>query len=208
VDHVGERAGDLDAGRAAADHDEVQRAAREQLGSRSASSKTPIRRERSRVASSSEYSGKACSSAPGVRKKLGCEPPARTSASPSMRSPSAVVHRVGGGVDRRHLRELDVDVGVLAHELAQRVRDVAGRQLRGRDLVEQRLELVVVVAVEQRHAQLVVAREAADAADAREAPSDDDHVLGRGHEADHPRLAGGRHHPERVMRPADLRRRP
>ena len=49
-----------------------------------------MRRERNRVASSSEYSGKACSSAPGVRKKFGCEPAARTSASPSMRSPSAV----------------------------------------------------------------------------------------------------------------------
>ena len=72
--------------------------------------------------------------------------------------------------------ELDVDVGVVAEELAQRERDVAGGQLRGRDLVEQRLELVVVVAVDQRDADVVLARQPPDAADAGEAAADDDDV--------------------------------
>ena len=39
----------------------------------------------------SEYSGKACSSAPGVRKKFGCEPAASTRASAAKLCPSAVV---------------------------------------------------------------------------------------------------------------------
>ena len=47
-------------------------------GSRSASSNALMMRDRSRCASVSEYSGKACSAAPGVPKKLGCEPPAST----------------------------------------------------------------------------------------------------------------------------------
>ncbi len=57
-------------------------------------------RERSRVASSSEYSGKAFSPAPGVRKKFGCEPAATTSASPVQESPSAAVTvREAGSID-------------------------------------------------------------------------------------------------------------
>ena len=43
-------------------------------GLRSAASNTSRIRERSRSASRSEYSGNACSSAPGVRKKFGCDP--------------------------------------------------------------------------------------------------------------------------------------
>ena len=74
VDQVGERAGHLDAGRPAADDDEVQRALVDQRGSRSASSKTPRIRERSRCASSSEYSGKACSSAPGGAEEVRLRP--------------------------------------------------------------------------------------------------------------------------------------
>ncbi len=48
-------------------------------------------RERSRVASSSEYSGNECSGAPVVPKKFGCDPAARTSASAVNSSPSLAV---------------------------------------------------------------------------------------------------------------------
>ena len=50
------------------------------------------------------------------------------------------------------------------------------RQLRGRHLVEQRLELVVVVAVDQRDAHVVVLGQPPRAADAGEAAADDDDV--------------------------------
>ena len=56
----------------------------------------------------------------------------------------------------RCLRELDVDVGLIGKHLPQRVGDVAGRDLRGRHLVEQRLELVVVVAIDQRDPHVLV----------------------------------------------------
>ena len=130
-------------------------------GSRSASSKTPMMRERSRVASSSEYSGNACSAAPGVWKKFGCEPAASTSASPVKRSPSAVVTVcVAGSIDATSA-SLTSTFGVVAEQLAQRERDVARRELRGRHLVQQRLELVVVVAVDQRDAHVVLPAPAA-----------------------------------------------
>ena len=96
-----------------------------------------------------------------VWKKFGCEPAASTSASPLMRSPSAVVTvRVARSMIG-DLRELDGDVLVVLEQLAQRVRDVARRQLARRHLVQQRLELVVVVAVDQRDAHVVAAGQAA-----------------------------------------------
>ena len=61
-----------------------------------------------------------------------------------------------GRVDRRDLGEFHVHVLVLGEHAPQRVGDVARCQLRGGDLVEQRLELVVVVAVDQRDADVVV----------------------------------------------------
>ena len=146
-------------------------------GSRSASSNTPMMRERSRCASSRQYSGNACSSAPGVRKKFGCEPAASTSASPEMLAPSVVVTRVRRRVHRRRPRaSLTSTLVVVVEQLAQRVGDVAGGQLRGRHLVEQRLELVVVVAVDQRDADVVVPGQPPGAPDAREAAADDDDV--------------------------------
>ena len=82
VDHVGHRACDLDAGRAAADDHEVERARVDERAVAVGVSKQPRIRDRSRWASSSEYSGNACSARAGVSKKFGCEPAARTSASP------------------------------------------------------------------------------------------------------------------------------
>ena len=111
LDHVGQRAGDLDAGRTAADDHEVERAALARAPGRGRrASNRPRIRERSRVASSSEYSGNEFSAAPGVWKKFGCEPAARTSASPLHVSPSCVRHGPRCRVHAGDLGELDVYV--------------------------------------------------------------------------------------------------
>ena len=53
------------------------------------------------------------------------------------------------GVERDDLALVHGDLGQVPEDRPQRPGDVLDRQLRGRDLVEQRLELVVVVAVDQ-----------------------------------------------------------
>ena len=78
VDEVAERAGRLHPGRPGAHDDDVERASAMRAGSLSAASKTSSSRVRSRLASSTVYSGKACCSAPGVWKKFGREPAATT----------------------------------------------------------------------------------------------------------------------------------
>ena len=98
VDHVRERAGELDARRAAADDHEVQRA-RPRSGS--GCGRRPRRRRGSASAGASRRrasrAGTRAPSAPGVRKKFGCEPAASTTASPAYSRPSAVVTvRVAG----------------------------------------------------------------------------------------------------------------
>ena len=128
------------------------------FGSRSTCSKRPRIRDRRLVAFSSEYSGNECSAAPGVWKKFGCEPAARTSASAAHSFSVRRAHGLGRRVHGGDLGELDVDVVLVGEYGSQRVRDVAGRQERGRDLVEQRLELVVVVLVEQRGVHVIVLR--------------------------------------------------
>ena len=90
--------------------------------------------------------------------------------------PSVVVTvRVAGSIEATSA-SLTSMLASLAEELAQRVRDVARRELRGRHLVEQRLELVVVVAVDQRDVHVVVLGQPPGAADAGEAAADDDDV--------------------------------
>ena len=71
------------------------------------------------------------------------------------------------------------------------MRDVAGRKLRGRHLVEQRLELVVVVAVDQGDPDVVVLSEPLRAAEAGEAPAHDHYVtvLARAHDGAFPSAA-------------------
>ena len=176
VDQVGQRPGRFDAGRPAAHDHEVQRALVDQRrvpvglledgeDARAQPLRVVERVERERVLA-----------APGVRKKLGCEPAANTIASPLNDWPSVVVTVCDAGSTRLDLGELDVDVRVAVEQLAQREGDVARRQLRGRHLVEQRLELVVVVAVEQRDPHVVVLGQPPRAADAGEAAADDDHV--------------------------------
>ncbi len=55
------------------------------------------------------------------------------------------------GVHARHFAEQHVGVEMLAEQPADRRRDVARRQPGGGHLIEQRLEQVIVVAVDQRH---------------------------------------------------------
>jgi len=50
-----------------------------------------------------------------------------------------------------HLIEQDGGVLLVAQNGADRLGDIGGRQCRGRDLVQERLEEVVIVAVDHRH---------------------------------------------------------
>ena len=154
LDHVGERAGGLDAGRAAPDNDEVERAAVDQRGvavgvlehgddARAKPLRVMQRIERERV---DLGAGRPEEVRLRSRRQHDC-----------VAGPGSAVGRGDGAgrrVDRRHLRQLHVDVGVVAKDRAQRERHVGRGQLRGRDLVEEGLELVVVVAVEQRDAHV------------------------------------------------------
>ncbi len=96
------------------------------------------------------------------------------------REPRAVVggHGPGGRVDRHDLRELDIDAALLAEQSAQGTHHVAAVELSGRDLVQQRLELVVRVLVDEGHvdtggAEVLRARHSGEA-------GADDHDSGRG----------------------------
>ncbi len=60
-------------------------------GSSTAASRSPCRCSRSRSASATEYSGKACSAAPGTPKKFGWAPAAITRCDPCNVLPSASV---------------------------------------------------------------------------------------------------------------------
>ena len=104
----------------------------------------------------------------------------------------------GGGVDDAaveieagHLGQLDSNVAVLAHDVAQRLGDLSRRQHSRGDLVQQGLEEVVVAAVDQRHVDGSVP-EGADGGQATESPSDNDHPMaGCGFGAVHGRLQAG-----------------
>src|SRR5262249_11488730 len=76
-------------------------------------------------------------------------------------------HLFASGIDSRHLRQDDAGVPLSTNNPANRGRYVAWRQTRGGDLVKQRLEQVIVVAiddgdVEGRRRQLFGGRKAAE----------------------------------------------
>ena len=146
------------------------------VGSRSASSKTPRMRERSRCASSRRVEREGVVVGAGGAEEVGLRPGGEDERVAGEDLPVGGGHAVRRRIERGDLGELDVHVDVIVEELAQRVGDVARGQLRGRHLVEQRLELVVVVAVDQRDAHVVAVGQAAGAADAGEAAADDDDV--------------------------------
>ncbi len=86
-------------------------------------------------------------------------------------------HFPRGQINRPGLGEQHTDVRGMTEDPADRGRDVAGRQRRRRDLVEQRLKEVIVVAVEQRDPQPCVP-ENFHGGKAAEPAADHDHVLG------------------------------
>jgi hypothetical protein len=99
------------------------------------------------------------------------------------------VHPLGRGVEAGHLAQQDVRVALPAQDRPERRRDVAGGQQRRRHLVQQRLEQVVVRAVDQRDLG-VRALQAAHHAQPAEPTSDNDNpVLAHGSRI--PTEAGG-----------------
>ncbi len=86
--------------------------------------------------------------------------------------------RPGLGVDPRHIELTHRDARVLGEDRADRPGDVGGSELGGGDLVQQRLELLVVVPVDQGHGHVVLG-ELLRARDAGEAGADD-HDCGLG----------------------------
>ena len=70
-------------------------------------------------------------------------------------------HALAAGVDAGHVGEQGRDLRPVAQEIADRPGDLRGRQRGGRDLIEQRLEQMVVAAVDQGDAR--PARPSADA---------------------------------------------
>jgi hypothetical protein len=61
-------------------------------------------------------------------------------------------HGATRDVDVLHVRHPHLDVPLIAEHVPDRRRDVGGRERRGRDLVEQRLEQVMIATVDQRDA--------------------------------------------------------
>ena len=59
-------------------------------------------------------------------------------------------HALVRGIDAAHGGEQGRDLGAVAQQIADRPGDLGGRQRRGRDLIEQRLEQMMVAPVDQR----------------------------------------------------------
>ena len=120
--------------------------------------------------------------------------------------------RPAGEIDVRDLGAVDPDGRVALEDASQRAGDVGRGQLRRRHLVEERLELVEVVAVDDRHGQAVLGQ-LLGAADTGEPATDDDdgrlrlvhavHLPTRHPQRHHPlwMITGSKpDHPERMMR--------
>ena len=85
-------------------------------------------------------------------------------------------HLLGVRVDADDGSHPALDVGLVAQDRTHRVGDVAGVEPRRRDLIEQRLEGVVVVAVDDDHVDRLV-RELLDDVETREAGTDHDDTM-------------------------------
>ena len=162
VDQVGERAGQLDAGRAAADDDEVERARVDQrrvavglLEDAEDARAQPLRVvegvERERVLLGPRRVEE-------VRLRAGREHERVALDALAVRGR----HRVAPpGRSTRPAASLTSTFSSSRNSLRSEIRDVARGELGRRHLVQQRLELVVVVAVDQRDAHVVAAAPAA-----------------------------------------------
>ena len=92
-------------------------------------------------------------------------------------------HGARGDVDARHLGEQHGDVALAVQRRADRIRDVRRRQPRHRHLVQQRLEQVVVQAIDHRHldgAAVVRRTERLGRRQPAEPGADDDHAFAVG----------------------------
>ena len=181
---LGERAGHLDAGRAAADHDKRQeRLAPARIGftlgtfERQQHAPPDVERVLERLEA---RRGRA----PLVVPEVGVRRAARDDQI-VVRQPLVIVaaHPRGspaaGLIDRAHLGEQDLDVLLAPQDPADGRRDVAGRKRRHRHLVEQRLEDVMIPAVENRDADPRAAEGAGGIQPAKAAADDDD--MGKSH---------------------------
>src|SRR5688572_19595371 len=81
----------------------------------------------------------------------------------------------GFRINPRNVREQDAQPLLLAQDPPDRRGDVARRKSRGRDLIQQRLKDVVIVAIDDRHLARHVA-EAARGVEAGKPAADDDHL--------------------------------
>ena len=86
-------------------------------------------------------------------------------------------HRPRRQIGGNNLRHLDLDVGMLHQDVPQAEGDVAGRQEPGRHLVQQRLELLIVVLVDQRDADLRMRCQFAGAVQSGKTTANDDDML-------------------------------
>ena len=154
------RTGGLDAGRSGADDDDVERAlvdARRVVVGVLEDLEQPGP-QRLGVVEGVEREGVLLGARACGRSSAATRRPARGSRRVNV-WPSAVVTVRGRRVDGGHGELLDRrPSSSLAEDRAQRPGDVGGRQLGRRHLVQQRLELVVVVPVDQRDGDVVLRR--------------------------------------------------
>jgi hypothetical protein len=172
----GECAGGLHAGRPPADHDDVD-------GARDAGGLV-IDRHPQQVSQMDAQAFRVCDRVQGecvlgragdaeeVRARAGRQHQVRP-----VKCRAVGEHQASGAeIDPRDLGGHDLDLWMLLEDGPMRPGDVLGRQLRTRHLVEQRLELVVVVAIDEDHAGACGLR-LFRARDAREATAEDQDPL-------------------------------
>jgi hypothetical protein len=91
------------------------------------------------------------------------------------------MHQLSLGFDPIHLPQQDRDIGVLAQDPADRLCDLAWRENRGRDLIEEWLEQVVIAAVDQCDPDACYPAEALRDGKPAKAASDHENVMFRVH---------------------------
>ena len=84
------------------------------------------------------------------------------------------VHDPALEIEAGDLRHLDADPRQPPQHVPQRRRDVAGRKHAGRDLVEQRLEQMVIAPIDERHVDIGVAEQPGRGKTAEAAAHNDD----------------------------------
>ena len=87
------------------------------------------------------------------------------------------VHDAAFEIEPLDLEELDGDAGNAAQHVSERRRDLPGREHAGRDLVQQRLEEMVVASVDQRDLDALDVAEETAAGRPPKPPPDHDHVM-------------------------------